>query len=128
MTALLTVQGIHAAAGDGDPNGLELLERCHGVQAGLSPEELDADQSWHYAYCLGYLVGFVSGFAARDATGTGGRFCPPTEARIADFARAINTWLVGNPDKLESMGAAVALAAFQAKFPCPDDVRQRSDQ
>ena len=102
------------AAGDADPRGLDLLERCHQL------EDRDAaGMERNHGYCLGYIVGFVSGFAARDVAGTAGRFCPPANARIVDFAEAIDQWLVRNPDGLEKMGAVVALRAFQWKFPCP---------
>lgn len=117
-----------ARAGDSGPTGLELLEHCREVQSGASSDALDADQQRNYGYCMGYVVGYVSGFAARDASGAAGRFCPPGDARIVDFARAINGWLVAHPEGLERMGAAVALSAFQWKFPCPDAVRKDDAQ
>lgn len=117
-----------AQAGDSGPTGLELLEHCREVQSGVAADALDADQQRNYGYCMGYVVGYVSGFAARDASGAAGRFCPPSGARIVDFARAINGWLVAHPEGLERMGAAVALSAFQWKFPCPDEVRKDAPQ
>lgn len=123
---LAFISGAHA--GDSGPTGLELLEHCRDVQAGTSAQTLDADQQRNYGYCMGYVAGYVSGFAARDASGAAGRFCPPGDARIVDFARAINGWLVAHPEALERMGAAVALSAFQWKFPCPDAVRKEEAQ
>jgi hypothetical protein len=113
-----------AGAGDADPSGLELLERCYTLEQSQAQQaEADPRQVRDYAYCLGFVVGFVSGFAGRDASGEAGRFCPPTDARIGDFADAIREWLVVHPAGLEAMGAVVALEAFQWKFPCPDEVK-----
>jgi hypothetical protein len=111
------------AGGDADPAGVDLLARCHQLE-----EESGAARERDHGYCLGYLVGYVSGFAARDAAGTAGRFCPPVNARIADFASAINEWLVHNPDALETLGAVVALRAFQWKFPCEPRSTEPPDQ
>jgi hypothetical protein len=118
-----------ARAGDADPSGLELLERCYTLEESqLQQAETNSRQVRDFGYCLGFVVGFVSGFAGRDASGAAGRFCPPTEARVADFADAIRQWLVAHPEGLESMGALVALQAFQWKFPCPDEVKGQPDQ
>jgi hypothetical protein len=102
---------------------LDLLERCHQVDQPGVPE-----QGRNHGYCLGYIVGFVSGFAARDVAGTAGRFCPPSDATIADYARAVDQWLVLNPEGLEKMGAVVALRAFQWKFPCDPAVTREPAQ
>jgi len=106
---------------DGTPNGLGLVERCNALmQIESDPTlALDADVRQNYGYCLGYIAGFVSGFAGRDALGIGSRFCPPADARIADFVSAIQAWLVRHPEGLEQPGAVVAVRAFQAGFPCP---------
>jgi hypothetical protein len=110
--------GAAIAGSDAEPRGLDLLERCHQLADG------DEAQARDHGYCLGYIVGFVSGFAARDVAGREGRFCPPEDARIADYADAINAWLVANPAGLEKIAAVVALRAFQWKFPCDDSVTQ----
>jgi hypothetical protein len=106
------LSGAAWAAGDAEPRGLDLLERCHQLE---DPGEARARD---HGYCLGYIVGYVSGFAARDVAGRAGRFCPSADARIGDFADAINQWLVENPDALDMIGAVVALRAFQSRFPC----------
>jgi hypothetical protein len=110
-----------AAQSDGTPSGLGLIERCNALsQLEADPAlALDGEIRQNYGYCLGYMVGFVSGFAARDALGTASRFCPPANARIADFVAAIQGWMVKHPEGLEQSGAVVAVRAFQAAYPCP---------
>lgn len=119
LLAAFAALGGHAFAGDAEPSGLDLLERCHSLELiDQGAEQPDARMLRDYGYCLGFLVGFVSGFAARDATGEAGRFCPPQDARIRDFAGALSGWLVQNPDGLEQMGAAVMLQALRWRYPC----------
>ena len=86
LLALTTSGGAVRAGSDAEPTGLDLLERCHALQL-LEEAQQPPDEEVlrNYGYCLGYVVGFVSGFAARDALGEAGRFCPPADARIADF-------------------------------------------
>jgi hypothetical protein len=115
---LLLTSAVARAGGDAEPTGLDLLARCHEIDA---PQAEDATAQRDQGYCLGYIAGYVSGFAARDATGVAGRFCPPVDARIGDFATAIREWLVLNPDGLDAVGAVVALRAFGWKFPCPEE-------
>jgi hypothetical protein len=117
--ALLTASPAPAQP-DGTPNGFGLIERCNALtQIESDPAlGLDAEVRQNYGYCLGYIVGFVSGFAGRDALGIESRFCPPADARIADFVAAIQAWLVRHPEGLEQPGAVVAVRAFQAGFPC----------
>jgi hypothetical protein len=124
--AVAAALGQAHAAGDGDPTGLDLLYRCLTIEQ-LAREDAsaaDAEAMRNHGYCLGYLVGYVSGFAARDAEGEAGRFCPPVDARISDFAAAVRDWLTANPAGLESMGALVTLRALQWKFPCPEQARR----
>jgi Rap1a immunity proteins len=119
------------AENDAVPTGIDLLKRCNALnQVGEDSAEaaVDTEVSQDYGYCLGYVVGYVSGFAARDVTGEEGRFCPSENARIVDFVEAINQWLVDHPDRLEAMGAVVALQAFQWKFPCPAEVNGGKSQ
>lgn len=111
-----------AYAADTDPTGLDLLERCHALTQDADPA--DVGRARLSGYCTGYLVGFVSGFAARDVAGTAGRFCPPADARLIDFADALQAWLVANPDGLDGSGAVVTLRALLSKFPCPDTIRE----
>jgi len=119
VLALAAASGVAHAGSDAEPTGLDLLERCHALQLLEEAQQPpDAEVLRNYGYCLGYVVGFVSGFAGRDAVGEAGRFCPPAEARIADFVGAIQAWLVRNPDALEQMGALVTLQALQHGFPC----------
>jgi len=123
LFALSLYACVPAAQGaDTDPTGLDLLERCHALTQEADPA--DAERARLSGYCTGYLVGFVSGFAARDVAGTAGRFCPPADARLIDFADALQAWLVDNPDGLEGSGAVVTLRAFLSKFPCRDGVRE----
>jgi len=114
-----------AQGGDTDPTGLDLLERCHALTQEADPT--DAQWARLSGYCTGYLVGFVSGFAARDVAGAAGRFCPQADARLIDFANALQAWLVANPDGLDGSGAVVTLRALLSKFPCPDGVRETPD-
>ncbi len=113
-----------ASAAETDPSGLDLLERCQVMRQTTDPD--DAEQARMSGYCTGYLVGFVSGFAARDVTGAGGRFCPPPDARLADFADALQAWLADNPGGLEGSGAVAALRAFLARFLCPEEIRREA--
>jgi len=120
LSALLLCVSPRALASEAEPTGLDLLERCHALRLMEEAEQPpDEEILRNYGYCLGFMVGYVSGFAARDAAGAAGRFCPPADARIADFVDAVDDWLVVNPQGLEQMGALVALRAFQWRFPCP---------
>lgn len=111
--------------GDGDPTGLDLLERCHALTLiDEGQQEPDERMLRDYGYCLGFMVGFVSGFAARDAAGEAGRFCPPEEARIADYIAAVRSWLVENPHGLEQLAAAVVLQSLRWRFPCAAALRE----
>ena len=107
------------AQSDAYPTGLDLVKRCHALEqverGGAAP---DAETVEDYGYCLGFVVGYVSGFAARDAVGEPGMFCAPSDTTIGDFVHAIQGWLVQHPDGLEQMGAYVAVRALQAKYPC----------
>jgi hypothetical protein len=101
------------------PTGLDLIKRCHALEQVTREDETpDAETLEDYGYCLGFVVGYVSGFAARDAVGAEGMFCAPPDTTIGDFVRAIQSWLVEHPNGLEKMGAYVALQALQAKYPC----------
>ena len=93
---------------------VELAAAWDANQAEADPE-LEQD----YGYCLGFLVGYVSGFAAREVGGEESLFCPPESAKIRDFMEAIQGWLVEHPEGLDKLGAYVAGAAFKWKFPCP---------
>jgi hypothetical protein len=107
------------AESDAYPTGLDLVKRCHALeQLSTQGEAPEAEALQDYGYCLGFVVGYVSGFAARDAVGDEGMICPPQNARISDFVRAIQSWLVEHPEGLEQMGAYVAAQAFQSRFPC----------
>jgi hypothetical protein len=120
FAALMLWAAFACAQSDSMPTGLDLLKRCNALEqaAANDSEEAEAELVEDYGYCLGYLVGFVSGFAARDVAGVEGRFCPPENARIEDFAHAIQGWLVEHPEGLEKLGAYVAASAFKWKFPC----------
>jgi hypothetical protein len=113
---------VNAQGGETYPTGLDLVKRCNALNhhpsddAGAEPDpELEQD----YGYCLGFLVGYVSGFAAREVGGEESLFCPPESAKIRDFMDAIQGWLVEHPEGLDKLGAYVAGAAFKWKFPCP---------
>ena len=120
MLALLALPLPHALAeSDAYPTGLDLVKRCHALdQLAREGEKPDAETLEDYGYCLGFVVGYVSGFAARDAVGEQGMFCPPADARIGDFVHAIQGWLVEHPEGLEQMGAYVTVQALQSRFPC----------
>jgi hypothetical protein len=106
--------------GDAYPTGLDLIERCNALNVQDSGgTEADPELQEDYGYCLGFLVGYVSGFAAREVGGEDSLFCPPESARIRDFLEAIHGWLVEHPEGLDKLGAYVAGAAFKWKFPCP---------
>ncbi len=125
MLATAWWYGPAAAQSDGNPTGIDLLKRCNALkQVGAAGQEAgDVEVAQDYGYCLGYIVGYVSGFAARDAAGEAGRFCPPANARIADFAQGIDQWLVDHPAGLEAMAPVVVLQAFRSRFPCTDEVK-----
>jgi hypothetical protein len=120
VLALLAVSCSGAwAESDAYPTGLDLVKRCHAL-AQVSGQAVtpDGETQRDYGYCLGFVVGYVSGFAARDAIGAEGMFCPPADTSINDFVHAIQSWLVEHREGLEQMGAYVAAQAFQSKFPC----------
>jgi hypothetical protein len=109
------------AESDAYPTGLDLIKRCHALdQVAHEGERPDAETLQDYGYCLGFVVGYVSGFAARDAVGEQGMFCPPADARLGDFVHAIQGWLVKHPEGLEQMGAYVTVQALHSSFPCSE--------
>jgi len=109
-----------AQGGDAYPTGLDLVKRCNTLnQRPANQAEADPELEQDYGYCLGFLVGYVSGFAAREVGGEESLFCPPESAKIRDFMEAIQGWLVEHPEGLDKLGAYVAGAAFKWKFPCP---------
>jgi hypothetical protein len=111
---------VQAQNSDAYPTGLDLIKRCNALSHRPANEaEADPELEQDYGYCLGFLVGYVSGFAARDIGGEDSRFCPPESAKIRDFMEAIQGWLIEHPEGLEKLGAYVAGAAFKWKFPCP---------
>ena len=121
LLALLTLCGARALAeSDSYPTGLDLVKRCHALDAESQPggQTPDAETLQDYGYCVGFVVGYVSGFAARDAGGKQVMFCPPENATIADFVHAVQAWLVEHPEGLEQLGAYVAAQAFQSQFSC----------
>src|SRR5690349_517984 len=64
--------------GDAYPTGLDLIERCNALNVQDSGgAEADPELQEDYGYCLGFLVGYVSGFAAREVGGEDSLFCPP---------------------------------------------------
>jgi hypothetical protein len=117
---LLCASTANAQGGDTYPTGLDLVKRCNALNHRPANEaEADPELQEDYGYCLGFLVGYVSGFAARDVGGDEALFCPPENAKIRDFMDAIQGWLVEHPEGLDQLGAYVAGAAFKWKFPCP---------
>jgi hypothetical protein len=108
-----------SAQGEAYPTGLDLVKRCNALNGRENhSEQPDAETVEDYGYCLGFVVGYVSGFAARDAVGEQGMFCPPANATIADFVDAIQQWLVQHPEGLEQPGVYVAAEAFRSRFKC----------
>ncbi len=125
-TAVFTCLTLPAQASDTEPTGLDLITRCNAVRLSAEAGEgaVPAETSGDYGYCLGYLVGFVGGFAARDVLGEESRFCPPAEARVIDFVDALQRWLTAHPKGLEGQAPLVTIEAFHASFPCADDARE----
>lgn len=119
LLALLLPCATAIAESNSYPTGLDLVKRCNALNGGENLSSTpDAETVEDYGYCLGFVAGYVSGFAARDALGQQGMFCPPADARIADFVDAIQGWLVRHPEGLEQMGAYVAAEAFRWRFEC----------
>jgi hypothetical protein len=108
-----------AFAGDAYPTGLDLIKRCNALNvmqaANTTP---DQETVQDFGYCIGFIVGYVSGFAGRDATGEAGRFCPSADVKISDFVASVQSWLVQHPEGLDKLGAYVMTQALRSSFPC----------
>ncbi|MEO8627944.1 MAG: Rap1a/Tai family immunity protein [Betaproteobacteria bacterium] len=106
-------------AGDAYPTGLDLIKRCNALNvmqdANATP---DQETVQDFGYCIGFIVGYVSGFAGRDATGEAGRFCPSADVKITDFVASVQAWLVQHPEALDKLGAYVMTQALRSSFPC----------
>ena len=65
---LLCASTANAQGGDAYPTGLDLVKRCNALNHRPANEaEADPELQEDYGYCLGFLVGYVSGFAAVSA-------------------------------------------------------------
>lgn len=118
FSLLLGIAQAATAQSDSYPSGLDLVSRCNAVTNPGGVDASDPETLGDYGYCIGFIVGYVSGFATRDAGGAAAAFCPPDDATIADFVAAIHEWLAEHPEGLEQLGAYVAGQAFRRRFAC----------
>ncbi len=114
-------------------SGKELREDCLAaegsfVSGATSP---NAYQSPKGARCLGYLEGFVDGYAVSDrlAESVGVKlnaFCLPKSADLSyRLVRSVLAYLDRQPPNPDGSTAAIVAAALSRTFPCGEPLEPR---
>ena len=114
-------------------SGKELREDCLAAEAGFSSSATSPNtyQSPKGARCLGYLEGFVDGYAVSDhlAESVGVKlnaFCLPKSADLSyRLVRSVLAYLDRQPPNPEASTAALVAAALSRTFPCAEPLEPR---
>ena len=114
-------------------SGKELREDCLAAEAGFSSSATSPNtyQSPKGARCLGYLEGFVDGYAVSDhlAESVGVKlnaFCLPKGADLSyRLVRSVLAYLDRQPPNPEASTAALVAAALSRTFPCAEPLEPR---
>ncbi|QLQ26077.1 MAG: hypothetical protein HZT41_15580 [Dechloromonas sp.] len=114
-------------------SGKELREDCLAAEGAFaaSAASPNAYQSPRGARCLGYLEGFVDGYAVSDhlAESVGvtlNAFCLPKSADLSyRLVRSVLAYLDRQPPNPESSTATLVAAALSRTFPCAEPLEPR---
>ena len=114
-------------------SGKELREDCLAAEGAFaaSAASPNAYQSPRGARCLGYLEGFVDGYAVSDhlAESVGvtlNAFCLPKSADLSyRLVRSVLAYLDRQPPNPESGTATLVAAALSRTFPCAEPLEPR---
>ena len=114
-------------------SGKELREDCLAAEGSFASGATspNAYQSPKGARCLGYLEGFVDGYAVSDhlAESVGVKlnaFCLPKSADLPyRLVRSVLAYLDRQPPNPEGSTAALAAAALSRTFPCGEPLEPR---
>jgi len=114
-------------------SGKELREDCLAAEGSFASGATspNAYQSPKGARCLGYLEGFVDGYAVSDrlAESVGVKlnaFCLPKSADLSyRLVRSVLAYLDRQPPNPEGGTAAIVAAALSRTFPCGEPLEPR---
>jgi hypothetical protein len=114
-------------------SGKELRADCLAAEGAFaaSAASPNAYQSPSGARCLGYLEGFVDGYAVSDhlAESVGvtlNAFCLPKSADLSyRLVRSVLAYLDRQPPNPESSTATLVAAALSRTFPCAEPLEPR---
>ena len=114
-------------------SGKELREDCLAAEGSFasSATRPNVHQSPQGARCIGYLEGFVDGYAVSDhlAESVGVKlnaFCLPKSADLSyRLVRSVLAYLDRQPPNPEGSTAAIVAAALSRTFPCGEPLEPR---
>ncbi|MBN8462157.1 MAG: hypothetical protein J0M01_04990 [Dechloromonas sp.] len=114
-------------------SGKELREDCLAAEGSFASGATspNAYQSPKGARCLGYLEGFVDGYAVSDrlAESVGVKlnaFCLPKSADLSyRLVRSVLAYLDRQPPNPDGSTAAIVAAALSRTFPCGEPLEPR---
>ena len=114
-------------------SGKELREDCLAAEGAFAASAASPNtyQSPRGARCIGYLEGFVDGYAVSDhlAETVGVRlnaFCLPKSADLSyRLVRSVLAYLDRQPPNPEASTAAIVAAALSRTFPCGEPLEPR---
>jgi hypothetical protein len=129
LTLLVAIVALPAHA----YSGKELREDCLAAEGSVaaSAASPNAYQSPKGARCLGYLEGFVDGYAVSDhlAESVGvnlNAFCLPKSADLSyRLVRSVLAYLDRQPPNPEGSTATLVAAALSRTFPCTELLEPR---
>ncbi|MGV0952504.1 MAG: Rap1a/Tai family immunity protein [Azonexus sp.] len=114
-------------------SGKELREDCLAAESSFAANAAspNAYQSVKGARCIGYIEGFVDGYAISDflAETVGVKlnaFCLPKSADLSyRLVRSVLAHLDRQPPNPESSTATLVAAALSKTFPCPEPLEPK---
>jgi Rap1a immunity proteins len=113
-------------------SGKELREDCLAAEASVAPNaSINPYKSAKGARCIGYLEGFVDGYAISDhlAESVGvqlNAFCLPKSPDLSyRLVRSVLAHLDRQPPNPESSTATLVAAALSKTFPCTESLEPK---
>jgi len=114
-------------------SGKELREDCLAAESSFAANAASSNayQSVKGARCIGYIEGFVDGYAISDflAETVGVKlnaFCLPKSADLSyRLVRSVLAHLDRQPPNPESSTATLVAAALSKTFPCPEPLEPK---
>jgi len=106
-------------------SGNKLLDICDTADGKTLSDQ------FHFIQCLGFIEGFLRGFASgwvihpqelglKPTTIPSLPFCPPDSATFRQFIKVVVKYLNNNPEeKLYLPPGVLVFNAFKEAFPCP---------